>query len=118
MRTGLLALALTAMTLLLVATSRAADCVDCHAKITPNIVSDWKQSKHSQGDVGCDACHGDGHMSAEDVAKVQIPTPETCAACHDDAGPAVQARQARAGLGGDEGHADHPLAADGADRRA
>lgn len=58
-------------------------CVDCHQKNNPNIVSDWKLSKHSQKDVDCANCHGDGHKSADDVAKAQIPTPETCISCHD-----------------------------------
>jgi len=62
--------------------SSASQCVDCHSKVTPNIVSDWKLSKHSQLDVTCVACHGDQHTSAGDVAKVKIPTPETCATCH------------------------------------
>lgn len=26
-------------------------CLDCHTKITPNIVSDWQLSKHSLNDV-------------------------------------------------------------------
>ena len=62
--------------------SAASQCIDCHSKITPNIVSDWKLSKHSQVEVTCVACHGDQHSSASDVAKVRIPTPETCATCH------------------------------------
>jgi len=57
-------------------------CVDCHARVTPSIVSDWKLSKHSAIEVGCDTCHGDEHTSASDVAKVKILTPETCATCH------------------------------------
>ena len=57
-------------------------CVDCHSKTTPKIVSDWKLSKHSQVEVSCAACHGDQHTSANDVAKVKIPTPDTCATCH------------------------------------
>ena len=61
----------------------AAQCIDCHGKITPNIVSDWKLSKHSGVDVTCVTCHGDQHTSASDVAKVKIPTPETCAQCHE-----------------------------------
>ena len=60
----------------------AAQCIECHSKITPNIVSDWKLSKHSQVEVTCVACHGDQHTSASDVAKVRIPTPDTCATCH------------------------------------
>jgi len=61
-----------------------AQCIECHSKTTPNIVTDWKLSKHSQSDVGCVVCHGAGHTSANDVAKVKIPTPDTCADCHAD----------------------------------
>ena len=64
------------------AEAAAAPCIDCHSKLTPNIVSDWKLSKHSGMEVTCVACHGDQHTSANDVAKVKIPTPETCATCH------------------------------------
>jgi hydroxylamine dehydrogenase len=64
--------------------SPSAKCIDCHTKITPNIVSDWKLSKHSGADVGCVVCHGAGHTSADDVANVKMPTPDTCATCHAD----------------------------------
>ena len=57
-------------------------CVTCHKTVTPNIVSDWQTSKHSQNGVDCSVCHGDQHTSAQDVAKVKIPTPETCGTCH------------------------------------
>jgi hypothetical protein len=57
-------------------------CVECHKKVTPNIVSDWQASKHSQNSIDCSACHGDAHTSASDVSKVRIPTPETCQDCH------------------------------------
>jgi uncharacterized CHY-type Zn-finger protein len=58
-------------------------CVDCHQKVTPKVVSDWQLSKHSQKEVNCSVCHGDQHTSAQDVAKVEIPTPNTCASCHE-----------------------------------
>ncbi len=61
----------------------ADQCVDCHAKVTPNIVSDWKLSKHSQNQVNCDVCHGDEHKTDADFKKAKIPTPETCAPCHE-----------------------------------
>src|SRR3989304_9465429 len=61
----------------------SSDLGDCHKKLTPNIVSDWQLSKHSQNAVECFTCHGDQHTSADDVAKVEIPTPETCATCHE-----------------------------------
>ncbi len=62
----------------------ADGCVQCHSAITPRAVGDWKLSAHSREDVGCDACHGDGHNSADDVANVKLPTPETCAECHEE----------------------------------
>ncbi len=70
----------------------AQQCVECHKKITPNIVSDWQLSKHSQNAISCSVCHGDQHKSAHDVEKAQIPTPETCAPCHE-----TQVRQFKGG---------------------
>ena len=67
---------------ILFAQQPASQCIDCHSKVTPNIVSDWKLSKHSGVEVTCVNCHGDQHTSAADVAKVKIPTPDTCATCH------------------------------------
>jgi len=59
-------------------------CVDCHRTITPNIVTDWQLSEHSRNGVECSTCHGDAHTTADDVAKVNIPTPDTCATCHEE----------------------------------
>lgn len=60
------------------------ECMDCHREVTPNIVSEWQLSKHSQNDVICSICHGDLHKDPYDVYKAQIPTPETCAVCHEE----------------------------------
>ncbi len=59
-------------------------CVDCHRKITPGIVNDWAISKHADEDIDCSVCHGEEHKTADDVEKVELPTPETCADCHED----------------------------------
>jgi len=59
-------------------------CEACHAKVTPNVVNDWKLSKHAGMGIGCEACHGIDHTTAEDAAKAKIPTPETCGQCHAD----------------------------------
>ncbi len=59
-------------------------CEDCHRKVTPNIVLDWELSKHSKQGMGCMVCHGEDHTTAADAAKAQIPTPNTCAQCHED----------------------------------
>ena len=40
-------------------------------------------SKHSQNDVDCSVCHGEDHKAANDYAVARIPTPETCAQCHE-----------------------------------
>jgi hydroxylamine dehydrogenase len=70
------------LSLFFVSIALAQRCVDCHKNITPNIVSDWQLSKHSQNGVDCSVCHGDKHTSPKNVAQAEIPTPETCAACH------------------------------------
>ncbi|MCK4426865.1 MAG: cytochrome C [candidate division Zixibacteria bacterium] len=70
----------------------AQECVDCHKKVTPNIVSDWQLSKHSLNGIDCSVCHGEQHKSAQDIAKVNIPTPNTCATCHE-----TQVEQFKAG---------------------
>lgn len=61
---------------------QADTCIDCHKKRTPNIVSDWQLSKHSQNGIACSTCHGEKHQSEADVSKVEIPSPETCKTCH------------------------------------
>ena len=73
-----------AMVLFLPALLFAQDCIECHKKVTPKIVTDWQLSKHSENDVDCYVCHGEDHTTAEDVHEVRIPTPDTCAECHED----------------------------------
>jgi hypothetical protein len=58
------------------------NCIDCHKDVTPNIVSDWQLSKHSQNGIECYICHGEEHTSAQDTEKARIPTPDTCSMCH------------------------------------
>jgi hypothetical protein len=61
----------------------AAACIECHARITPGAVKDWKASAHRAEGVGCDDCHGDGHMTPEDVHEVRTVTGATCGGCHE-----------------------------------
>jgi len=65
------------------ARDQAAGCVECHTRITPGIVVDWQLSKHSNNEVGCITCHGDGHTSMTDVSNAQLALPDKCAACHE-----------------------------------
>jgi hydroxylamine dehydrogenase len=69
--------------LLFFSPASAQECLQCHRTVTSHIVSDWQVSEHSRNEVTCSTCHGDQHKSAQDVHKAQIPTPETCAACHE-----------------------------------
>lgn len=77
-------IAIILMSIALCTGAYAQQCVDCHKKVTPNIVSDWQISKHSQNEVNCSVCHGELHKDQDDADKVQIPTPETCANCHEE----------------------------------
>ena len=61
----------------------AQACVECHQTTTPQIVSDWKLSRHFQNDVDCTTCHGSDHQGKDDVAKARLPNPDTCAGCHE-----------------------------------
>lgn len=57
-------------------------CVECHEKVTPGVVEDWRAGAHAENSVSCAACHGDKHVSAEDAAKARFPGVETCGSCH------------------------------------
>lgn len=57
-------------------------CVNCHANVTPNIVSQWQAGKMGQAGIDCPACHGSGHTGSTDVLKAKLPTPDTCNTCH------------------------------------
>lgn len=63
---------------------KASKCVTCHKGITPGIVQQWESSKHSKNDVDCSVCHGEHTKGAEDINKLKMPTPETCAQCHEE----------------------------------
>jgi len=67
-----------------IAAAEVDRCVVCHQEVTPNIVVDWELSAHSGVGVACAECHGDGHLTAADVANVLTVTADTCGACHDD----------------------------------
>ena len=71
------------LTTFYVFSASAQVCINCHTKVTPSIVTDWQLSKHSKNKIDCSECHGNQHKSAQDVAKVKIPTPDTCANCHE-----------------------------------
>ena len=61
-------------------------CIDCHTKVTPAVVAEWQQSKHSTNMVSCLMCHGVEHMSENDVDKAAPVKPELCMMCHETQG--------------------------------
>ncbi|HNQ51177.1 MAG TPA: multiheme c-type cytochrome [Candidatus Omnitrophota bacterium] len=75
----------------------APDCVECHTRVTPDIVLDWKASKHAGASIGCGACHGTEHAGARDADKASIPTQAVCGKCHaKQSGRYLKGKHARA----------------------
>lgn len=70
----------------------ASKCINCHKKVTPGVVEQHLSGKMGKKGIDCSSCHGSDHMSATDVAKAKMPSPETCAVCHSQ-----QASQFKAG---------------------
>ncbi len=64
--------------------SKAVDCVECHQKVTPGYVADWKTSKHADNDIDCAVCHGEKHLTEKDVDNVRLPDEHVCAQCHEE----------------------------------
>jgi hydroxylamine dehydrogenase len=64
-----------------IADPTARGCIDCHGEETPNILADWKLSKHARNGVDCSVCHGDAHTTAADAQEALIPNPDACAMC-------------------------------------
>ena len=66
-------------------------CVECHAKETPGIVADWKNSRHAHVGVSCMDCHSvnaDNPMASVKVHPKDsnnhvsmLVSPKTCAKC-------------------------------------
>ncbi len=59
-------------------------CIECHTKISPGQVNDWKVSKHAENDITCSVCHGEEHQTAEDYKKAVLPDESVCADCHQE----------------------------------
>ncbi len=86
MRRGIITILVSVCCILLLAgTTIAGDiCIDCHSKISPGQVNDWKASKHSGVEVTCDVCHGEAHKNAADYKKAVLPDEKVCAECHEE----------------------------------
>ncbi|GLI38145.1 cytochrome C [Geobacter hydrogenophilus] len=62
--------------------AQKSKCISCHEKVTPGVVTQFLSGKMGKT-LDCSTCHGSDHQSEKDVAKVKLPTPETCAQCHE-----------------------------------
>jgi len=86
---------LTLLMFALPAQAVTSKCEECHLKITPGIVADFNRGVMSK-ELTCTACHGEGHMSADDVDKATLPTISTCQECHEDqAGQYLEGKHAK-----------------------
>ena len=83
-------------------TETAKNCVTCHARVSPNSVNDWRQSRHGHVGVSCIDCHAVPaesemaiqhedvfDMSGFDASQLDrgvhisaLVPPSTCARCH------------------------------------
>ncbi len=76
-----------AITFGLLSTARAAEekslCIDCHRKVTPGVVEQHLSGKMAAAGVDCSACHGTAHQAMDDFRLAAMPTPATCAECHE-----------------------------------
>ncbi|RKX24817.1 MAG: cytochrome C [Candidatus Zixiibacteriota bacterium] len=59
-------------------------CLECHTRISPGQVNDWRASMHAENDVTCSDCHGEDHKTAEDYKSAILPDENVCADCHQE----------------------------------
>ncbi|MGO9830397.1 MAG: multiheme c-type cytochrome [Myxococcaceae bacterium] len=64
--------------------AEAKGCVDCHAKVSPQVVAQWAESQHGAKGIACLSCHGvkEGGFLHHDVRITNVVTPKTCGTCH------------------------------------
>lgn len=60
------------------------ECIECHTRVSPGLVQDWKVSEHSKNDVTCSSCHGELHTTAENAILAVMPSEQVCAECHEE----------------------------------
>jgi hydroxylamine dehydrogenase len=63
--------------------AKGPTCEECHVKISPTQVEDFKRGEMAKT-LDCSDCHGTLHQSETDVEKAQLPTMATCQECHQE----------------------------------
>jgi hypothetical protein len=84
---ALIALSLIYPTIISAEEDPSDKCVKCHGSMTPGIVAQWDDSKHSDAGVGCFLCHearaGDPSGYKHNGFKITaVPSPRYCEGCH------------------------------------
>ncbi len=67
----------------LTAPEELGDCYSCHAKVTPVVAQDWKDSKHGVLLVKCFVCHGQPDGKGAIPFAVKPSYNDICARCHE-----------------------------------
>lgn len=71
----------------------AQGCIDCHAKESMGIVSDWSTSRHAHANISCLDCHTAGpadpdiskeHLKHDKTPISVIVSAKDCSRCHPD----------------------------------
>ena len=73
-------------------------CISCHDEVTPGVVKQWQESKHSTAGVKCYACHeakesDPSGVEHNDFRVTAVVSPRYCEGCHP-----LQVKQFREGL--------------------
>ena len=72
-------------------------CEECHVKISPLMVKDFNRGEMAET-LTCISCHGDEHISEQDVEKAKLPTIKTCQECHEEQAEQYQSGKHALGL--------------------
>lgn len=88
----------------LIAPDSAADCYECHKRVTPKIAQNWLESKHGVTLMKCFVCHGEPGGKGSVPFSVK-PDPAICAKCHD---PAMKRMKEKFGVKASNCYSCHP----------
>ncbi len=63
----------------------AADCYECHQKVTPRIAQNWYEGKHGVALMKCFVCHGQPDGKGSIPFAVVPDAGSVCRKCHEPA---------------------------------
>lgn len=87
-----------------IVTNKTKECLVCHTKKQPSIVTAWQKSRHAESGVGCYECHradlgdADAFEHYDNNIISILVTPKDCGTCHaTEAEQFVHSHHAKAG---------------------